>query len=109
MLTNKTIVLGITGGISAYKAAYIASNLTQAGAKVKVVMTKSATEFISPQTFSSLTGNKVVTGMFDAPDEPAVWHITLAREADVIVVAPATANIIAKLATGIADDVHTAT
>ncbi len=109
MLTNKTIVLGITGGISAYKAAYIASNLTQAGAKVKVVMTKSATEFISPQTFSSLTGNKVVTGMFDAPDEPTVCHITLAREADVIVVAPATANIIAKLATGIADDVLTAT
>ena len=96
MLSNKTIILGITGGISAYKAAYIASNLTQAGAKVKVVMTRSATEFVGTQTFSSLTGNKVVTEMFDAPDEPTVWHITLAR-ADAIVVAPATANIIAKI------------
>ena len=109
MLTNKTIVLGVTGGISAYKAAYIASNLTQAGAKVKVVMTRSATEFVGLQTFSSLTGNQVVTEMFAAPAEPTVWHITLAREADVIVIAPATANIIAKIATGIADDVLTAT
>jgi len=108
MLSNKTIVLGVTGGISAYKAAYIASSLTQAGAKVKVVMTRSATEFVGPQTFSSLTGNKVVTGMFDAPDEPTVWHITLAR-ADAIVIAPATANIIAKIAAGIGDDVLTST
>ncbi|MFC2122387.1 bifunctional phosphopantothenoylcysteine decarboxylase/phosphopantothenate--cysteine ligase CoaBC [Bacteroidota bacterium] len=109
MLTNKTIVLGVTGGISAYKAAYIASSLTQSGASVKVVMTKSATQFIGPQTFSSLTNNKVITEMFESPSEPTVWHITLAREADVMVVAPATANIIAKLAAGIADDVLTAT
>jgi len=109
MLTDKTIVLGITGGIAAYKAADLASKLTQAGARVRVVMTKSATEFIRPQTFSSITGNTVVTEMFGSPSEPTVWHIALAEAADVIAIAPATANVIAKLANGMADDVLTCT
>ncbi len=109
MLTNKTIVLGVTGSIAAYKAADIASKLTQAGAKVRVVMTKSATELISPQTFSSLTGNRVATEMFGAPTDTTVWHISLAEAGDVVVIAPATANTIAKLAAGIADDVLSGT
>ncbi len=109
MLTDKTIVLGITGGIAAYKIADLASKLTQAGAKVRVVMTKSATEFIRPQTFSTITGNTVVTKMFGSPSEPTVWHIALAEAADVIAIAPATANVIAKLANGMADDVLTCT
>jgi len=109
MLTNKTIVLGITGGIAAYKAVDMASKLTQAGAEVKVVMTKSATEFISPLTFRSLTNQPVVTGMFELTSEFSVEHVALAEAADVVVIAPATANIIAKLAAGIADDMLSAT
>lgn len=104
MLANKTIVLGITGGIAAYKAADIASKLTQAGAEVRVVMTKSATEFISPLTFRSLTNQPVVTGMFELTSEFSIEHVALAEAADVVVIAPATANIIAKMAAGIADD-----
>ena len=105
MLTGKTIVLGITGGIAAYKAADIASKLTQAGAKVEVVMTESATKFIAPLTLRSLTGRPVVTSMWEPASEFSLEHISLAEEADVVVIAPATANIIAKLATGIADDI----
>ncbi len=104
MIANKTIVLGITGSIAAYKAADIASKLTQAGAVVRVVMTKSATEFITPLTFRSLTGQAVVTDMFELASEFSVEHVALAEAADVVVIAPATANIIAKLAAGIADD-----
>ncbi len=104
MLTNKTIVLGITGGIAAYKAADMASKLTQAGAEVRVVMTKSATEFISPLTFRSLTNQPVVTEMFELTAEFSIEHVALAEAADVVVIAPATANIIAKIAAGIADD-----
>lgn len=107
MLANKTIILGITGGIAAYKAADLASKLTQAGAMVKVVMTKSATEFVTPLTFRSLTGNAVVTEMFGPTAEPGITHITLADAADAVVIAPATANNIAKLANGIADDMLT--
>ena len=109
MLANKTIVLGITGGIAAYKAADIASKLTQAGAKVEVVMTESATRFIAPLTLRSLTGRPVVTSMWEQPSEFNVTHISLADAADVVVIAPATANIIAKLATGIADDMLSCT
>ncbi len=109
MLTNKTIVLGITGSIAAYKAADMASKLVQAGATVKVVMTKSAVEFISPVTFRSLTGQPVVTDMFELASEFSIEHVALAEAADVVVVAPATANIIAKLAGGIADDSLTCT
>ena len=104
MLSNKTIILGITGSIAAYKAAEIASQLTQAGAKVNVVMTKEAIEFISPVTFRALTGNPVVTEMFDLASEFSIEHVSLAKSADIVVIAPATANIIAKLAAGFADD-----
>src|SRR5512136_1002617 len=104
MLRNKTIVLGVTGGIAAYKAAEIASQLTQTGAKVNVIMTEEAIQFISPVTFRALTGMPVVTKMFDLASEFSIEHVSLARAADVVVIAPATANIIAKLAAGIADD-----
>ncbi|NWF78402.1 MAG: bifunctional phosphopantothenoylcysteine decarboxylase/phosphopantothenate--cysteine ligase CoaBC, partial [Chloroflexi bacterium] len=105
MLSNKTIVLGITGSIAAYKAAEIASQLTQAGAKVNVIMTKEALQFISPVTFRAITGRPVVTEMFDLASEFSIEHVSLAQAADIVVIAPATANIIAKLAAGIADDI----
>lgn len=104
VLKDKTIVLGITGSIAAYKAAEIASQLTQAGAKVNVIMTKAAAEFITPLTFRSLTGTPVVTEMFDLTSDISVEHVALAEAADVVLIAPATANIIAKIAAGIADD-----
>ena len=104
MFNNRTIVLGITGSIAAYKAAEIASQLTQAGAKVNVIMTEEAVQFISPITLRAITGRPVVTKMFDLTSELSVGHISLAKFADIIVIAPATANIIAKLAAGIADD-----
>ena len=109
MLANKTIVLGITGSIAAYKAADIASKLTQAGAKVEAIMTESATEFITPLTLRSLTGRPVVTDMFELASEFNIEHVALAEAADVVVIAPATANIIAKLAAGISDDMLTCT
>jgi phosphopantothenoylcysteine decarboxylase/phosphopantothenate--cysteine ligase len=109
MLANKTVVLGITGSIAAYKAADIASKLTQAGAGVEVVMTDSATRFIAPLTLRSITGRPVVTDMFELASEYSIEHIALAEVADVVVIAPATADIIAKLATGIADDMLTCT
>lgn len=104
MLRNKNIVLGVTGSIAAYKAAEIVSQLTQAGAKVRVIMSKEAVQFISPLTFRALSGNPVATDMFDPTSEFSIEHVSLAKAADVVVVAPATANIIAKLAAGIADD-----
>jgi phosphopantothenoylcysteine decarboxylase/phosphopantothenate--cysteine ligase len=109
MLANKTIVLGITGSIAAYKAADIASKLTQAGAKVEVVMTESATKFITPLTMHSVTGRTVVTDMFDLASARHIEHVSLGQSADVVVIAPATANTIAKLAVGIADDVLSCT
>jgi phosphopantothenoylcysteine decarboxylase / phosphopantothenate---cysteine ligase len=104
MLRNKTVVLGVTGSIAAYKAAELASQLTQAGAAVHVVMTEEAVQFVSPVTFRALTGRPVVTEMFDLASEFSIEHVSLARAADIVVVAPATANIIAKLAAGMADD-----
>jgi len=104
MLKNKTVVLGITGGIAAYKAADLASKLTQAGAKVETVMTEAATKFITPLTLRNLTGRPVVTDMFEMASEYSEEHIALAEAADVVVIAPATANSIAKLAAGMADD-----
>jgi phosphopantothenoylcysteine decarboxylase/phosphopantothenate--cysteine ligase len=104
MLSNKTIVLGITGSIAAYKAAEIASQLTQAGAEVNVIMTEEAIQFISPVTFRAITGRPVVTEMFDLASEFSIEHVSLAKSADMVVIAPATANVIAKLAAGIADD-----
>ena len=109
MLTDKTVVLGITGGIAAYKAADIASKLVQAGAEVRVVMTESATRFISPITFRSLTNRPVVTTMWELTSEFSIEHVALAEAADVVVIVPATANIIAKIAAGIADDMLTTT
>jgi len=109
MLINKTIVLGITGGIAAYKAADIASKLTQNGAMVKVIMTESAARFITPLTLHSLTSQPVVTSMWEQSPEPSITHISLAEAADVVVIVPATANMIAKLAIGIADDMLSCT
>lgn len=102
MPKDKTILLGVTGGISSYKTCDLASKLCQKGADVNVIMTSSAKEFISPLTFSSMTGNPVYSGLFDL--DKSIAHIDLAEKADVIVVAPATANIISKMAHGIADD-----
>ncbi|MEE8194286.1 MAG: bifunctional phosphopantothenoylcysteine decarboxylase/phosphopantothenate--cysteine ligase CoaBC [Dehalococcoidales bacterium] len=109
MLADKTIVLGITGSIAAYKAADIASKLVQAGASVEVVMTESAARFISLLTLRSITGRPVVTSMWDMDSEFSIEHVALAEAADVVVIAPATANTIAKLAGGIADDMLTCT
>ena len=109
MLADRTIVLGITGSIAAYKAADLASKLTQAGNRVEVVMTEAATKFVSPLTFRSLTGRPVVTDMFELTSEFGIEHVALAEAADVVVIAPATANVIARLAVGIADDMLTCT
>lgn len=104
MLAGKTITLGVTGGIAAFKAAQLASNLKSAGAQVHVVMTRSAQELVRPLTFQVLTGNRVYTDLFDRNSGWNVQHIELASQSDLIVVAPATANIIAKAAVGLADD-----
>lgn len=109
MLKGKTVVLGVTGSIAAYKSAYLASALIKQGAQVHVIMTKSATEFVTPLTFSSLTSNRCVVDMFDTGFEYEIGHISLAKKADVVVVAPATANILAKARAGIADDMLTTT
>ena len=109
MIKNKTVILGVTGSIAVYKAADLASKLTQDGAKVIVVMTESAQEFVKPLTFKTVTNHPTVTGMFDRTADAEDWHISLADQADVVVIAPATANIIAKLASGIADDILTCT
>jgi phosphopantothenoylcysteine decarboxylase/phosphopantothenate--cysteine ligase len=109
MLANKTVVLGITGSIAAYKAADIASKLTQARARVEVVMTDTATKFITPLTMRSITGRPVVIDMFELTTEFSIEHVALAEAANVVAIAPATANIIAKLATGIADDMLSCT
>jgi len=105
MVRDKTIVLGVTGSIAAYKAAELASKLTQEGAKVDVVMTKSAQEFVTPLTFRSITQRPVITEMFELASEFSIEHVALAERADLVVIAPATANTIAKLAGGIADDI----
>ena len=107
MLKDKTIVLGVTGGIAAYKAAYLASALRKQHADVHVIMTEHAREFISPLTFETLTNNKCVIDMFERKATYDVEHISLAKAADLIMVAPATANFIAKAANGIADDMLT--
>ncbi|MDI6816534.1 MAG: bifunctional phosphopantothenoylcysteine decarboxylase/phosphopantothenate--cysteine ligase CoaBC [Actinomycetota bacterium] len=104
ILQDKRIVLGVTGGIAAYKAADLASKLTQAGAVVKTIMSKNATHFVGPLTFKALTGQPVVTDLFASGSHGFIEHVSLAYEADLVVVAPATANILAKAAHGIADD-----
>ena len=108
-LTGKTVILGITGGIAAYKMANVASGLRKAGANVHVIMTKNATEFITPLTFETLTNNRCIVDTFDRNFQYDVAHISLAKAADLILIAPATANVIAKLAHGQADDMLTTT
>ena len=109
MLKNKTVLLGVTGSIAAYKAATLASMLVKAGANVEVIMTKNACNFINPITFESLTGNKCIVDTFDRNFEYEVEHISIANAADLAVIAPASANVIGKLASGIADDMLTTT
>ncbi len=109
MLKGKTIVLGITGCIAAYKACEIVSRLKKEGANVKVIMTQHAMEFVQPLSFETLSGNRVITDLFDRDFEFDVKHVSLAKEADLFVIAPATANVIGKLANGLADDMLTTT
>jgi len=109
ILKNKTVLLGVTGCIAAYKSATLASLLVKAGADVHVIMTENATNFINPITFETLTSNKCIIDTFDRNFEFEVKHVSLAQKADVIMVAPATANVIAKLAHGLADDMLTTT
>lgn len=109
MLKNKTVVLGVSGGIAAYKIASLSSRLVKAGADVHVIMTEHACNFITPITFETLTGNKCLVDTFDRNFQHNVEHVALAKRADVFMVAPATANVMAKLAHGIADDMLTTT
>lgn len=106
-LAGRRILLGVTGGIAAYKAAYLARLLRERGAEVQVLMTPAATRFVGPDTFAALTGRPVHSDVFEHTDE--VLHVRLAHEADAAVVAPATANVLAKLAIGLADDLLTST
>ena len=108
-LTGREIVLGVTGGIAAYKSADLVSRLRHLGAHVHVIMTENATRFVSPLTFQTLSANPVVTDTFTAPEYWNVEHVALAKLADVFVIAPATANILAKMASGIADDMLSTT
>ena len=109
MLKGKNVLLGVTGGIAAYKAAYLTSALVKLHASVEVVMTRNATEFIAPLTFEQLTGNKVMVDTFDRNFVHQVEHIALADRTDLVMIAPATANVCAKLAHGLADDMLTTT
>ncbi len=109
MLTEKTVLLGVTGGIAAYKAAALASALVKQHANVEVIMTAHATEFITPLTFEQLTGNRCMVDTFDRNFAHQVEHIALADRTDLVIVAPATANVCAKLAHGLADDMLTTT
>ncbi|WMJ82969.1 bifunctional phosphopantothenoylcysteine decarboxylase/phosphopantothenate--cysteine ligase CoaBC [Oscillospiraceae bacterium LTW-04] len=109
MLKNKTILLGVSGSIAAHKAASLASLLVKQQADVHVLMTKNATQFITPMTFEALTNNRCVVDTFDRNFEHSVEHVSLAKRADFCIVAPATANVIAKLAHGLADDMLTTT
>lgn len=109
MLKEKTVVLGVCGGIAVYKACDLVSKLKKTGVNVHVIMTKSATEFVAPLTFQTLSQNYVVEDMFESPKTWDVEHISLAKKADVFALVPATANIIGKVANGIADDMLTTT
>lgn len=109
MLKGKTIILGVSGGIAAYKMADVASMLVKLGATVHVLMTRNATNFINPITFETLTSNKCIVDTFDRNFDFKVEHISLAKAADIVLVAPATADVIGKIACGIADDMLTTT
>ena len=109
MLKGKNVVLGVSGSIAAYKIAGLASSLVKLGADVHVIMTKNATNFIHPTTFETLTGNKCMVDTFDRNFQFHISHVSLASRADVMLVAPASANVIGKMAFGIADDMLTTT
>lgn len=109
MLNGKTVLLGVSGGIAAYKAAAVCSKLAQAGADVRVIMTESATKFVAPLTFQTLSRHDVIVDTFDEKDASVVSHIDLADRADVVVIAPATANVIGKIVLGLADDMLSTT
>jgi phosphopantothenoylcysteine decarboxylase/phosphopantothenate--cysteine ligase len=109
MLNGKTVVLGVSGGIAVYKSCDLVSKLKKLGLNVHVIMTKAATEFVSPLTFQSLSQNQVVSDMFAEPKTWDVEHISLAKKADLFLLVPATANVIGKIANGIADDMLTTT
>ena len=109
MLQGKTIVLGVSGGIACYKAAALASMLVKQHANVQVIMTQNATEFVTPLTFEQLTGNRALVDTFDRNFERKVAHVSVADQADLVLIAPATANVLAKLANGLADDMLTTT
>lgn len=109
MLKDKNIVIGITGGIACYKVCEVISYFVREGANVDVIMTKNATEFITPLTIETLSKNKVVIDMFEKKKHIEVEHISLAKKADLILVIPATANVIGKVANGIADDMLSTT
>lgn len=109
MNENKCIIVGITGGIAVYKICYLVSSLKKQGYDVHVLMSKEAQEFVTPLTFQTLSNNKVITDMFTTDYTPDVHHVSLAKKADLFVIAPATANVIAKVANGIADDMLTTT
>ncbi len=102
-MKDKKIIVGVTGGIAAYKAAELVRILVKAGAETRVAMTANATRFISPLTLETLSGNKVISDMFN-PETHPIAHITWGQESDLVIIAPATANFIAKMANGIADD-----
>lgn len=109
LLQNKTILLGVTGSIAAYKAAALASKLTQHGASVHTILTKNGEQFVTPITFEGVTGQKCIVNTFDRNFQYSIEHVALAKQADLVLIAPATANIIAKLANGLADDMLTTT
>jgi len=109
MLEDRNILLGVTGGVAAYKAVDLASKLTAAGASVKTVLTDSAGQFVTPKSFEAVTRSAVFTTLWSAPEEHRSVHISLADWADVVVIAPATANIIGKVAHGICDDLLSTT
>ncbi|WP_438446752.1 bifunctional phosphopantothenoylcysteine decarboxylase/phosphopantothenate--cysteine ligase CoaBC [Gorillibacterium sp. sgz5001074] len=109
MLKGKTVILGVCGGIAAYKAAALCSKLTQAGAQVHVIMTASAAKLVQPLTFQALSKNHVVVDTFDEHDPAVITHVDMADSADLVIIAPATANMLAKLAYGLADDMLSTT
>ena len=109
MLKGKNILIGVCGGIAAYKICDLVSRLKKSDANIDVIMTKASINFINPLTFQSLSSNKVIVDMFEEPSYWEIEHISLAKKADMVLIAPATANIIGKIANGIADDMLTTT
>ena len=109
MLKGKTVLLGITGSIAAYKMANVTSMLVKMGCDVHVILTENATNFITPITFETLTGNKCMVDTFDRNFQFHVAHVSLAKRADIMLIAPASANVISKMANGLADDMLTTT